>query len=724
MKRQAPTASNFLRLQSHLPDSPHYERSFMHRENLSTLAFSTQNNFLITGSTDGNIKFWKKKDQGLASAANAVSGNSTGSRVNSNNFSDIKQKAKMANEGGEDLTFLGESIEFVKQFRSHIMSVDFIALSKDGNHAGTICTAEQSLKIYDVVNFDMISMFKFKHIRPTRIEFLARNNLDKKIILGVGQMSGRVEFINTEHLRYESRTVGKKDDLDQNGEKLDPTKVLNKGDALDEHSDFQTDSEKNSQYHNSLVKISNSPIVCLKIHPIDNIVILFHLDGSINFLDIDTQALSKTKLKNHPDLYNLQKDKTFALSCDISNNGSKFVVNCQDKSVRIFSYKTGKQIVKFDESVEKLRKVQDMAFELNQKIDERERQDQDENQNQENQQEHEVRGRPMMLDLMEFEQRIISETKLDKEIKSYTDKSLAPPVHLCSSVHFYSLAKEEILVYPCMVGVRIFSLLYKKLVISKPLGIADNLRHTQLACAFEPIQVGKKAMTMESLLANNPALRATDIIDPIIFTVAHNKNRFYLYSQRECNENDRDIFNEKPTAEEMLAAQKGEETKRIGEEAILHTSYGDIYCKLYGNECPKTVENFTVHSRNGYYNGMCFHRIIKNFMIQTGCPLGTGRGGESIWGGDFEDEFHPTLNHSKPYMLSMANAGPNTNGSQFFITVAAASYLDGKHTVFGRVIKGMNVAQMISQVKTRKTADMPLDEIKLISVTVKLRKFK
>jgi peptidylprolyl isomerase domain and WD repeat-containing protein 1 len=84
---------------------------------------------------------------------------------------------------------------------------------------------------------------------------------------------------------------------------------------------------------------------------------------------------------------------------------------------------------------------------------------------------------------------------------------------------------------------------------------------------------------------------------------------------------------------------------------------------------PKTVENFVVHSRNGYYNGNIFHRVIKQFMIQTGDPQGNGTGGTSIWGREFEDEFHPNLKHDKPYILSMANAGPNTNGSQFFITV-------------------------------------------------------
>jgi peptidylprolyl isomerase domain and WD repeat-containing protein 1 len=103
---------------------------------------------------------------------------------------------------------------------------------------------------------------------------------------------------------------------------------------------------------------------------------------------------------------------------------------------------------------------------------------------------------------------------------------------------------------------------------------------------------------------------------------------------------------------------------RLYEAATLHTSHGDINIQLFPKECPKTVENFCVHARNGYYNSHIFHRVIKQFMIQTGDPTGIGTGGESIWGAEFEDEFHPRLRHDRPYTMSMANAGPNTNGSQ------------------------------------------------------------
>jgi len=96
---------------------------------------------------------------------------------------------------------------------------------------------------------------------------------------------------------------------------------------------------------------------------------------------------------------------------------------------------------------------------------------------------------------------------------------------------------------------------------------------------------------------------------------------------------------------------------------VIYTSKGEIFCDLFPNECPKTVENFIIHAKNGYYNNLIFHRVIKGFMIQTGDPEGDGTGGDSIWGHEFADEINPNLNHDAPFTLSMANCGPNTNAS-------------------------------------------------------------
>jgi peptidyl-prolyl cis-trans isomerase B (cyclophilin B) len=128
--------------------------------------------------------------------------------------------------------------------------------------------------------------------------------------------------------------------------------------------------------------------------------------------------------------------------------------------------------------------------------------------------------------------------------------------------------------------------------------------------------------------------------------------------------------------------------------ATIETSKGKIRLELFDDKVPKTVANFEKLANKGFYNGLKFHRVIKDFMIQTGCPRGTGTGGP---GYTFADEFHPELKHSGPGILSMANAGPNTNGSQFFITHVATPWLDGKHSVFGRVIEGQDVVNKIAQ---------------------------
>ena len=130
--------------------------------------------------------------------------------------------------------------------------------------------------------------------------------------------------------------------------------------------------------------------------------------------------------------------------------------------------------------------------------------------------------------------------------------------------------------------------------------------------------------------------------------------------------------------------------------ATMKTTMGEIQILLFPDAAPKAVENFTTHAKNGYYDGLIFHRVIPDFMIQGGDPTGTGMGGESIWGKHFEDEFSPDY-HNLRGALSMANAGPGTNGSQFFITHVPTDWLNGKHTVFGKVTEGQSVVDSIKQ---------------------------
>lgn len=147
------------------------------------------------------------------------------------------------------------------------------------------------------------------------------------------------------------------------------------------------------------------------------------------------------------------------------------------------------------------------------------------------------------------------------------------------------------------------------------------------------------------------------------------------------------------------------------------TNQGDVKFKLFPSIAPKTCENFVGLVKKGYYDGLTFHRVIKDFMIQGGDPTGTGCGGQSIWGKPFEDEFSPDVAFSKKGILAMANSGPNTNGSQFFITTTLTPWLHMRHTIFGEVVEGYDVVEKIENTETG-FMDKPVKEQKIISATV------
>jgi len=152
-----------------------------------------------------------------------------------------------------------------------------------------------------------------------------------------------------------------------------------------------------------------------------------------------------------------------------------------------------------------------------------------------------------------------------------------------------------------------------------------------------------------------------------------------------------------------------------GPKAVIETSKGKIVIELYKDKAPKTIDNFVKLAKKGFYNGVIFHRVIPGFMIQTGDPTGTGRGGP---GYTIEDEFSTDLKHNAPGIVSMANVGlPNTNGSQFFITLAPTGWLDGKHTIFGKVIEGLDVVKAIGAVE-RGPMDKPRVDVVMKQVMI------
>ncbi|CAJ0586923.1 unnamed protein product, partial [Mesorhabditis spiculigera] len=392
--------------------------------------------------------------------------------------------------------------------------------------------------------------------------------------------------------------------------------------------------------------------------------------------------------KMDTDLYEFLKAKTLPVAIVMSPDGKRFATVAEDRKIRIFDVLTGKIEKLIDETVTK---YLDGAKE----------------------------SRSYGLQSMEWNRRVALERELDKE-KSANFR------HLKFAWDYSS----NFLIYPCPLGIRVYNVVTDEVV--RTIGLEESVRFTAVAlCRAVPdirARLQGAAATIETEAADNPNLNKRTDPDPILVAIAYNKSRFYLFTNQEPYSTEvdeeggigRDVFNEKPRKEEMVTAlDDGSGSTKWSEKAIVHTSYGDIHLRLFPEECPKAVENFCTHARRGYYNGHLFHRVIKAFMIQTGDPSGKGTGGNSIWGEDFEDEFHPRLRFDAPYKVAMANAGPNSNGSQFFITVVPAEWLDGKNTLFGELTEGFNVVQKINNLPTYEKSGRPKEEVKIISVTLK-----
>ncbi|KAF3455296.1 hypothetical protein FNV43_RR05744 [Rhamnella rubrinervis] len=572
-----------------LPSANMYEKSYMHRDVVTHVAVSAAE-FFITGSDDGHIKFWKKKVVG---------------------------------------------IEFAKHFRSHLGPIVGLAVSVDGLLCCTISN-DHAVKIYDVVNYDMIVMIRLPFV-PGAVEWVFKQG-DAKARLAVSDRNSSFVHI------YDAR-AGSNEPIISREIHLGPVKVM--------------------RYN----------------HEFDT-VISADAKGIIEYWSPATlqfpEEKVKFRLKSDTNLFEIVKCKTAVSSIEVSPDGKQFSITSPDRRIRVFWFATGK-----------LRRVYDESLEVAQDL---QRSD-----------------APMYrLEAIDFGRRMAVEKEIEK-----TESAPHPNAVFDESSNF--------LIYATLLGIKVVNLHSNK--VSRILGKLENNDRFLRIALYQGDRSSKKVRKIPAAAANANESKEP-LTDPTLVCCAFKKHRIYLFSRREPEEPEdaskgRDVFNEKPPPDELLAVSDiGKSvTTSLPDNVILHTTMGDIHMKLYPEECPKTVENFTTHCRNGYYDNLIFHRVIKGFMIQTGDPLGDGTGGQSIWGREFEDEFHKSLRHDRPFTVSMANAGPNTNGSQFFVTTVATPWLDNKHTVFGRVLKGMDVVQAIERVKTDKT-DKPYQDVKILNVTV------
>jgi len=575
-----------------LPKGEMYEKSFMHRDTVCFCVCSLKTQFIITGSVDGHLKFWKKQFEG---------------------------------------------IEFVKHYRAHVGALIAMVLSQDERLLATI-GEDSACKIFEVSSFDMSCMLKLG-FKPAALEFVNKKDAPA-CLLAVSDADAKVIHI------------------------LEP--------------------ESGSSKPLRTYEIHQGPVHAIKYNPWLHAVLSADKTGCLELWDPDTLAMPTNKnrrgklkfsFKSETHLYELLKNKTFAISIGLSGDGQLFVLTCEDGRLRIFRFNTCKMVRAYDESLEMFTAAQS-----------------DPNMS------------DLHLDRFDFGRRIAVEKEMRK-----------------SSALMYQQAMFDescnFLIYPSLVGIKIVNLHSNKLV--RILGKVEQTERFLTVNLFQGKPMKKEVALGESVIEGEQG--ATHFADPLAFCTAYKKSRFFCFSTREPPETTadfgRDIFNEKPSKEDAAVAASIRTENPLAKQCTIHTTMGDIVCKMFFQEAPKTIENFTVHAKKGYYDNTIFHRVIQGFMVQCGDPQGDGTGGESIWGGEFEDEFHRSLKHDRPFTLSMANAGPNTNGSQFFISTVPCPWLDNKHTVFGRVLQGMDVVQNIEKTPCN-CDDRPLIDIKILTIKI------
>jgi len=419
------------------------------------------------------------------------------------------------------------------------------------------------------------------------------------------------------------------------------------------------------------------PVVKMKFNKKYETLLTTDTAGMMDYWSSTTYRFPKGVLsfkhKIDTDLYAMARAKTQACSLELSADGEQIVCFCEDAAVRVWRFRSGKLRRTYDEAVEQAAALQGGESER------------------------------FKLEAIDFGRRMATERELRKDPEAPRQNAVFDE-------------SGNFVIYATLLGIKMVNIVTNRL--TRLVGKVENSERFLRVALYQGVPKAKRKRA-----APGEGSKAVEK-DPTLLCCAFKKPRLYLFSRREPEDVadatvGRDVFNEKPSADELVAVEDVAPvaSSNLATGATIHTTLGDIYLKLYPQDCPKTIENFTRHSKNGYYDNLLFHRVIKGFMLQTGDPLGDGTGGSSVWGGEFEDEIVKTLRHDRAGTVSMANAGPNTNGSQFFVTTVVTPWLDGKHTVFGRVAKGMDVVQSIEKVKTDKL-DKPLQDVKILNISV------
>ena len=381
------------------------------------------------------------------------------------------------------------------------------------------------------------------------------------------------------------------------------------------------DGRGESQSALRTVQLHRRPVTAIAYNPRYDYAISADEDGMIEYWsasDSQEKPEGLFSFKSATNLFDFKKNKCVPTFVTVSPTGSRFATfSFPDRKIRVFDFLTGKLQRAYDESIQTLNEMQQAGTAL-QKLEE-----------------------------VDFGRRLAVERELE-------NSAIQPRINVVFD------ESGNFILYGSLLGTKVVNLVTNRVV--KVYGREEGLRALNLAL-YQGAPQRKGVVTTSMAASSNPLLQEAEERDPMLVCTASGKARFYVFSNDDSvGKSKRDVMNEKPR---QLGAQKAVEAKprETASEATLHTSLGDIQIRLFPSAAPKTIENFVTHTRNHYYDGTIFHRVIPKFMVQGGDPLGDGTGGDSIWGSPFGDEFS-SLKHDKPYTVSMANAGPNTNGSQ------------------------------------------------------------
>lgn len=684
----------------------------MHADVVTAAVTSIKHGYVITASKDGVVKFWKRLKVTSSSVPATASTAAAPSAVST------------------------PCLEFVKSFTAHAGPVRCLAIDSSTDICCSV-GADDLLKFYDVATFDVTTMVASPYPLGDAccaVEGLSFGSGSGLLWAVSSALSGSIYIFS----------------MDNQGEL---------GDEDDDDDGTSNHRNKNKNLVETITLHGSNRITTLTTIPgraailstdVKGIVEVWSTGKSLSALgSACTHAFNEIRYESKldTDLYELVKNRTYCVAAAATSN--LYALYCHDGRIRIFRYATGRIEAKLDERLKKYEKEQ-------------------QNDTPEPDSSKDVGTSPTglsKLDALEFGRR----AAVERDIQSsavMAQHLLANPADgegVVSSAANQRMTLEfdqsgSYLLVPTLLGIKVLD--WRRRKVRAILGEADasQLRFVSACLCPGDAKVNRQMelarMSAATTAATGASASAGDskvseqhkpVDDSLVIALAYEKQRLYVFSHidpvmmQPSGSNDgeetqaslstaailssRDVWNEAPSASDSLqldALQSRHPSqmgggKRLPARAILRTTMGDIHIQLFATQVPKTIENFAGHASSGYYDGVIFHRVIKGFMLQTGDPLGDGTGGESIWGGEFDDEFVPGLRHDRPFTVSMANAGPNTNGSQFYITTVPTPWLDQKHTVFGRVISGMDICTAIENVRTD-DLDKPLNEIRIVNV--------